>query len=579
MAIAYLVNIDLNNNQLLDFKVYNRTSDETGLSGSGQLIYRTDTNVLKYHTGSDTWVTVGTSTDSWILNGDSGTSQTINNNDTVLITGGTYITTAVSATDTLTINHDDTTRTDTALPAGGITPAHGTSFTVLDSITTNTTGHVTATNLKTVTLPNDNDTSLPIKNSAGTLQFTAEDVNGVRFGASGGATVTFNSATQLVTYNAVNDNETYTLPVSVGTAITGYSVADIDLTAGGTGSGIKSVVTIAGKDTQIAITETVGNNGEVKIALTDDVVVANNLTVTNDLTVDGVINQTEATDAGTGLPVNTFTGQVAVPTATDGAHAPNLAQVELLIAGIGIFQGAYDASTDLPILTGVAQGAVTQLKYDVGDYFVVSVAGNAFFSTQLEPGDFIFVNTAIAAGSVPTLANYTVVIADANIAGAGSTDGNTQKGVAGFDSANFTASAAGWIQLVNRSVAGSYGTASAVSSITVDDAGVVTAAADTTIDITASQVSDFCAAVQTCVAENGAAVLIGDGTATSYAIDVSALNLPSGTRDLMVQTFRNSTPWDTVYMDVERTSDVLLTLTTTTALASNAVRVLIQKIT
>ena len=47
----------------------------------------------------------------------------------------------------------------------------------------------------------------------------------------------------------------------------------------------------------------------------------------------------------------------------------------------------------------------------------------------------------------------------------------------------------------------------------------------------------------------------------------------------MVQTFRNSTPWDTVYMDVERTSDVLLTLTTTTALASNAVRVLIQKIT
>jgi hypothetical protein len=575
MAIAYLVNIDLNNNQLLDFKVYNRTSDETGLSGSGQLIYRTDTNVLKYHTGSDTWVTVGTSTDSWILNGDSGTSQTINNNDTVLITGDTYITTAVSATDTLTINHDDTTRTDTALPAGGITPAHGTSFTVLDSISTNATGHVTAANLKTVTLPNDNDTSLPIKNSAGTLQFTAEDVNGVRFGASGGATVTFNSATQLVTYNAVNDNETYTLPVSVGTAITGYSVADIDLTAGGTGSGIKSVVTIAGKDTQIAITETVGNNGEVKIALTDDVVVANNLTVTNDLTVTGVIIQNEASTGSPAAPLNIFAGEVKVPTATDGGNAPNLAQVNSLIAGVGVFQGAYNAATNSPALSGASNVAL-----NLGDYFVVSTAGNnGGFFPDLEPGDFIFADADIDAGTSPAVSAYTVVQADANIAGSGTTDGNTEKGVSGFDSANFTVSSNGWVQLIDRSVAGSYGTASAVSSITVDDAGVVTAAADTTIDITASQVSDFCTAVQTCVAENGAAVLIGDGTATSYAIDVSALDLPSGTRDLMVQTFRNSTPWDTVYMDVERTSDVLLTLTTTTALASNAVRVLIQKIT
>ncbi len=141
MAIAYLVSIDLNNNQLLDFKVYNRTSDETGLSGAGQLIYRTDTNVLKYHTGANTWVTVGTSNDSWILNGDSGTVQTINNDNTVLFSGGTYITTEVSATDTLTINHDATSRTDTTSTA---TPASGTAFTVIDSITTTATGHVTA---------------------------------------------------------------------------------------------------------------------------------------------------------------------------------------------------------------------------------------------------------------------------------------------------------------------------------------------------------------------------------------------------------------------------------------------------
>lgn len=561
MAIAYLVNIDLNNNQLLDFKVYNRTSDETGLSGSGQLIYRTDTNVLKYHTGGNTWVTVGTSTDSWILNGDSGTSQTINNNDTVLITGNTYITTVVSATDTLTINHDATSRTDTA---SAVSPAHGSTFTVIDSVTTNATGHVTAANLKTVTLPNDNDTSLPIKNSAGTLQFTAEDVNGVRFGATGGATVTFNSATQLVTYNAVNDNETYTLPVSVGA---GNSAA-IDLTAGGTGSGIKSTVTFTGTAAGIAITETVGNNGAINVALQDNVDIVGTLDVTGITTLDANLIV-----AGSGL--STFAGQVQVPTASADTNAPNLGQVKLLIAGVGVFQGSYNASTNVPALSGASNVAL-----DLGDYFVVSVAGNdGGYFPDLEPGDFIFANAVIAASSSPAVSAYTVVQADANIAGVGATDGATQKGVAGFDSGNFAATANGWITLKNRSVAGTYGTASAVSTITTDAQGIVTAASNTTIDITASQVSDFCTAVQVCVADNGAAVLIGDGTATSYAINVSALNLPTGTRDLMVQTFRNTTPWDTVYMDVERTSDVLLTLTTTTALATNAVRVLIQKIT
>ena len=559
MAIAYLVPIDLNNNQLLDFKVYNRTSDETGLSGEGQLIYRTDINVLKYHTGGNTWVTVGTADDSWILNGDSGTAQTINNNNTVLITGGTYIATAVSATDTLTINHDTTSRTDTTSTAS---PAHGATFTAVDSVTTNTTGHVTALNLKTVTLPNDNDTSLPIRDSGGTLQFTAEDVNGIRFAGTGGASVTFNAATQLVTYNSADNNETYTLPVSAGTAVTGYTVADIDLTAAGTGSGIKSKVTFAGKDTNIAITDTVGNNGVVKIALTDDVTIASDLTVTDNTQLSGTLGVTGLAD---------FTDQVTVPTATADGNAPNLGQVKLLIAGVGVFQGGYDA-TNNPGTPAISGGS--NIALDQGDYFIVTVDGNITFSdatVSVEVGDFIFANAAITASSTPASTQYTFVLQDANIAGAGSTDAGTEKGVAGFDSANFTASASGWIQLVDRSVAGSYGTASAVSAITVDKAGIVTAAANTTIDITASQVSDFCAAVQVCVADNSDSVLIGDGTATSYTITHNY-----NTRKIAVQCARTTTPFDTVYLDVERTTVDTITLTTTTALPTNGVEVFLQ---
>ena len=556
MAIAYLVNIDLNNNQVLDFKVYNRTSDETGLSGAGQLVYRTDLSVLKYHTGANTWITVGTSTDSWILNGDSGTAQTINNDNTVLITGNTYITTTVSATDTLTIDHDATSRTDTASAAS---PAHGTAFTVLDSVTTNATGHVTAANLKTVTLPNDNDTSLPIKNSAGTLQFTAEDVNGVRFGATGGASVTFNAATQLVTYNAINDNETYTLPVSAGNTNT----AKIDLTAGGTGSGIKSSVEFKGTGTGINISETVGNNGNITIALQDDIDIAGTLDVTGITTLDANLIV-----AGSGL--STFAGQVQVPTASADTNAPNLGQVKLLIAGVGVFQGSYNASTG-QASAGPISGA-SNIALDQGDYFVVSVAGNdGGYFPNLEPGDFIFADADIAASSSPAVSAYTVVQADANIAGVGTTDGNTIKGVSGFNSVSFTASASGWIQLIDRSVAGTVGTASAVSTITTDAQGIVTAASNTTIDITASQVSDFCAAVQVCVADNSDSVLIGDGTATSYTITHNY-----NTRQIAVQTVRTSTPWDTVFMDVERTTVNTITLTTTTALPSNGVEVFLQ---
>ena len=92
--------------------------------------------------------------DKWVLTGDSGTQDILSGN-TVDIAGGTYITTAASATDTLTVTHDATTRPvdDTSTDS----PAFGATFTAIDSITTNSTGHVTLANLKTVTIPSPVD--------------------------------------------------------------------------------------------------------------------------------------------------------------------------------------------------------------------------------------------------------------------------------------------------------------------------------------------------------------------------------------------------------------------------------------
>ena len=619
MAIAYLTNIDLSNNQLKGFKVDNQTSDPTGLAGEGQLIYRTDTNELKYHTGSNTWetitvssgtvtsvdissstgtITVGggpitdagtltvnlpvtgvtagsyTSADitvdtygritaaansgggtmtSWRLTGDSGTSASVTNNDLVTIQGGTYITTSSNGF-IVDVEHDATTRTDST------STASSNSFAVVNSVTTNGTGHVTGIDVKTVTVPDNNTTSLPIKNSAGVLQFTSTDVTGLRFTASGAASVVFTPASQLITISSTDTNTTYTLPVSAG----GSNSAVVTLDGS---TGTDSSVTFEGTTDEIAVTETIvsGTEGTIKIGLPDDV------TIANDLTVEGVIIQTEASSGSPAAPLNIFAGEVQVPTATAGGNAPNLAQVNLLISGVGVFQGAYNASTNSPALSGGSNVAL-----NLGDYFVVSVAGNnGGYFPSLEPGDFIFADAAIGAGTSPAVSAYTVVQADANIAGSGTTDGNTNKGVSGFDSANFTVSSNGWVQLNDQSITvATYGSATKTVALAINADGITTTAAEQDIAIPASQITDFCAAVDTCVADNGVTANIGNGSATAYVI-----NHLLGTRNVIVSCFRNSSPWDTVFMDVERTDTNNVTLRTTTALTTNEVSVIITKVT
>ena len=140
-----------------------------------------------------------------------------------------------------------------------------------------------------------------------------------------------------------------------------------------------------------------------------------------------------------------------VKTGVLGTDGVNLAQVNSLVAGIGVFKGGFNATTGLTVPGGQELEGTSNIALDKGDYFVVTTAGSDFFTLALEPGDFIFAEVAIAADSSPVVGDYIVVQADANVAGAGATDGATEKGVAGFDSANFTVSSNGWVQLKPQS--------------------------------------------------------------------------------------------------------------------------------
>lgn len=104
MAINFLDNIQLNQNQILGARIENVTSDPTSANG-GDIIFNSTSGKLKYYNGtspfsSSGWITLEANTQgmvNWVLGADSGNSETISNNTEVGFTGGTGISTTMSA--------------------------------------------------------------------------------------------------------------------------------------------------------------------------------------------------------------------------------------------------------------------------------------------------------------------------------------------------------------------------------------------------------------------------------------------------------------------------------------------------
>jgi hypothetical protein len=86
---------------------------------------------------------------SWFVGGTGGFEVTAS--ETVTFTGGIKLTAVNnSGNQSVTFNHDNTSRTDTT---SAVTPGSGGTFTVIDSIVQDATGHTTLVNTKTVTMP------------------------------------------------------------------------------------------------------------------------------------------------------------------------------------------------------------------------------------------------------------------------------------------------------------------------------------------------------------------------------------------------------------------------------------------
>jgi len=529
--------------------------DNTQLTADLSAVDGTSVLATRFLSKDNTWdVPAFDNYSGWNLSGQSGTTQLIESGDTALFTGGTKITTAVAATDVLTITHDPTTRTDTT------SAVTANVFSVVNSVATDATGHVTAVDIKTVT--------------------TADT--------------------------------TYTLPVTAGTVSPGTPTSGIITLTDS--NNVTDPVNFKGTAGRIDVSGDAGSSSII-IDLTDDVTIADNLTVS------GVITQQQTGETNTfSSPFNMggITGTPApnkiinLATGTDPKDAVNLAQVELLVAGVGVFQGGYNATTDpgVPVISGSAN-----IRLDQGDYFVVSHDGDITFSgttttgansgaldnstalvlaaantdvavgmditgtgvppgitiltvtnstnfvlssaitiantttltfsdqvVSVEVGDFIFANALITAGSDPAASEYTIVQSDANIAGAGATDGATEKGVAGFDSASFDVSASGWVQL--NSQRNPYG---------------ATQTLDNTSPVSRVEANGFT-------------------TFTINLADTTLFGAGALAKNVAAEVTQNVAPYQTVYADVTRSGSASISIVFSGSVAVDIYRVLLTHI-
>lgn len=613
MAIRYLDNLNLEENQLLNASLQQVATDPTGFAG--QIIFNTTSNTFKYYSGT-AWIELdgsgdiaGVTAGTGLSGG--GTSGTVTvsvdylGSDNIILSAGAAP--AVTDTDLILISDEtDSNVYKTAISSLPFTDNTGTvtsvgtssgTFISVTGGTITTTGTIgadlsaTGTASNTTFLRGDNVwASIPsgyqnwtIGATTGTSTLidnkdTVNIVGGTGLSSSISTTGTVSTVTLDLDNTAVTAG-TYSLAsitvdaqgrITAASAGSAGSMSSFDVAGdSGTTQTITNGNTLTfvggeGIDTSAAATD----NLNIVLDLTElpartatidpkgdyliglfDKGADQNKTFINDLT----LSMFSAPTADLSIGSNKLS-DVTDPTAAQDAATKNYVDTTFAGSGALIFQGSYDASATPPS-AGVLKGWT----------YVVTVAGDGggFFTTTLEVGDLIISNI----NTPTTEADWTEVNKNIDVA----TD--TIQGVANFPKAGGLAISSGAVSLPNVVTAGTFGSATQSPSVTVDAKGRVTAISNNSIQIASSQVTNFCDDVRACEkAATEFVVTIGDGATNPWPI-----NHNLGTLDVMVQAYDVKTLAN-VMVDIVRVDIDNIEIVTAKPLPPNSVRVLIKAV-
>lgn len=341
------------------------------ITTAGVLTFNYLGNATQYVNGAGDLETFPSLFTNWRIN-DGFATGSVTEGEVVQFLGSdkisTTLTLAGGSPEKLTITHLDTTRTDTS---SVVTPAFGGSFTVVDTIIQDATGHPTEVNLKTVTLPtpaaasnttyvlggdvsNVNDYSVSLTGSDGSLTKTlieaGTNIKLTDLGTPGvriDATDTNDNTTYVYNGQASGSNYALILEASNGVQDTVFLNAGTNITLTDTGSGVTIDATGGG-----------GGGGTVTsvglAAPTAFTVSGSPVTGSGTLTLAGAGVSTQYID-GTGS-LQTF------PTITNGT----VTSVDFVTDGTAL-NITSNAITTSGTMTGIWQGSTTEYVNGEGD--------------------------------------------------------------------------------------------------------------------------------------------------------------------------------------------------------------------